>query len=96
MKAHRTDAFSLTFGLIFLGAVAIWVLNRTVHTELPGIGWFVAGTLILAGAVGILTSLRSDRASAPDTEPLDEPPAEPIEPDLDAPGSHVDTADQGR
>ena len=62
MKAHRTDAFSLTFGLIFLGAAAIWLVNRVVHTALPGIGWFVAGTLIVAGAVGLLTSLRSDRA----------------------------------
>jgi hypothetical protein len=62
MKAHRTDAFSLTFGLIFLGAAAIWLINQVVHTELPGIGWFIAGTLIVAGAVGLLTSLRSDRA----------------------------------
>jgi hypothetical protein len=90
MKAHRTDAFSLTFGLIFLGAVAIWLVNRVVHTELPGVGWFIAGTLIVAGAVGLLTSLRSDRARVAEeadeqagTAAVDEPIGDPSVADLD-------------
>ncbi|HLL66138.1 MAG TPA: hypothetical protein VK453_10385 [Micromonosporaceae bacterium] len=64
MKPHRTDALSLTFGLIFVGAVTVWVLNKVVNSELPGIGWFVAAALLIAGSIGLVTALRSDRSNA--------------------------------
>jgi hypothetical protein len=71
LKPHRTDALSLTFGVIFLGAVVIWILNKVASSQLPGMGWVVAGGLIVAGVIGLTSALRSDRAK--DADAADEP-----------------------
>jgi hypothetical protein len=68
MRPHRTDALSLTFGLIFLGVVFWWVLGRRLELPLPRVGWFVAGALIVLGVVGLARALRSDRRPSQQNE----------------------------
>lgn len=82
MKRHSTDAVSLTFGLIFVGAVAVWLVNVLVDAKLPAVGWFVAVGLIIAGTIGLLTALRSDPSKPTSGAPVDPVSAEPL-PDLD-------------
>jgi hypothetical protein len=60
MKPHRLDGVSLTFGLIFLGIVVVWLFNQAVSVHLNA-GWIVAVGLILFGGLGLLGALRSDR-----------------------------------
>jgi hypothetical protein len=60
MKPHRTDGVSLTFGLIFLGIVIVWLFNSVFSYHLPRPGWIAAGALILFGLLGLLGTLRSD------------------------------------
>ena len=81
MKPHRTDALSLTFGLIFVGAVTVWVLNKVVNSELPGIGWFVAAALLIAGSIGLVTALRSDRSNAASEAAASEAAGDPAAPE---------------
>jgi hypothetical protein len=69
MKAHRTDGLSLTFGLIFLAATAWWLLAQVVDLSLPNAGWFVAGALILLGALGLIGALRGNQAPAKEPGP---------------------------
>ena len=54
MKAHRTDGVSLSFAIIFLAIVGWWLLAQVVDLDLPAVGWFVAGALILLGVLGLL------------------------------------------
>ena len=63
MKPHRTDGVSLTFGLIFLGIVIVWLFNQAIDVNLNA-GWIVAGGLILFGLLGLLGALRSDRSAS--------------------------------
>ena len=60
MKPHRLDGVSLTFGLIFLGIVVVWLFNQAVSVNLNA-GWIVAVGLILFGGLGLLGALRSDK-----------------------------------
>ncbi|GAA2394505.1 hypothetical protein [Dactylosporangium salmoneum] len=62
MKPHRLDGVSLTFGLIFLGIVVVWLFNQAVSVHLSA-GWIVAGGLILFGVLGLVGALRSDKPS---------------------------------
>jgi hypothetical protein len=73
MKPHRTDSVSLTFGLIFLGIVIVWLFNVVVDLHVKQPGWIAAGALILFGLLGLLGALRSDRkkGAKPDSD-LDE------------------------
>ncbi|MET7417771.1 hypothetical protein [Dactylosporangium sp. NPDC005555] len=76
MKPHRTDGLSLTFGLIFLGIVVVWLFNQAVNVNLNA-GWIVAVGLIVFGLLGLLGALRSDRSPtssgppAPDSDDID-------------------------
>ena len=75
MKTHRTDALSLTFGLIFLGAVVWWLFGRTLDVPLPRLGWLVAAALIVFGVLGLIGALRSDkREDKPEAQPEDQTP----------------------
>ncbi|GIF12360.1 hypothetical protein [Actinoplanes teichomyceticus] len=65
MKPHRTDAVSLTFGLLFLLIVVWWGLSAVVTLHLPALGWTVAGGLILFGVVGLLGAITSGRREQP-------------------------------
>ena len=69
MKPHRTDSVSLTFGLIFLGIVIVWLFNSVFSYSLPKPGWIAAGALILFGLLGLLATLRSDRRHRGDGDP---------------------------
>jgi hypothetical protein len=62
MKPHRLDGVSLTFGLIFLGIVVVWLFNQAVSVHLNA-GWIVAVGLILFGGLGLVGALRSDKSS---------------------------------
>ena len=68
MKPHRTDGVSLTFGLIFLGIVVVWLFNVVVDLRIQQPGWIAAGALILFGLIGLLGALRSDRRAKADAD----------------------------
>lgn len=79
MKPHRTDGVSLTFALIFMALVLWWLLAQLFDLPLPAVGWFVAGALILIGALGLLGALRSGRGEqATPPPPAEEPVAVPV------------------
>lgn len=66
MKAHRTDTSSLVFGLLFIGVAFWWLLAQFTGFQLSLglIGWLAAALLIVAGALGIATAIRSSRDRA--------------------------------
>jgi hypothetical protein len=79
MKAHRTDGVSLSFAIIFLAIVGWWLLAQVVDLDLPAVGWFVAGALILLGVLGLFGALRAARQPPPaPVEPVE--PVEPVDP----------------
>ncbi|GAB3080896.1 hypothetical protein [Micromonospora schwarzwaldensis] len=79
MKAHRTDIVSFAFGLVFLGLALWWLLARILGLDVPPVGWFLAGGLVVIGLLGLVGALRSVRG--PDQ------PASPDQPDQpDQPG----------
>ncbi|GIF65886.1 hypothetical protein Ais01nite_39210 [Asanoa ishikariensis] len=61
MKAHRTDAVSLIFAVIFLAIVGWWVFAQVVNVNVPAAGWWVAFGLILLGLLGLVGAVRSAR-----------------------------------
>jgi hypothetical protein len=76
MKPHRTDGVSLSFALVFLAVVGWYALAQVVDLDLPAVGWFVAGGLILLGVLGLFGALRSARqAPVPAVAPASVPPA---------------------
>ncbi|RIV38605.1 hypothetical protein [Micromonospora radicis] len=79
MKAHRTDLVSFAFGLLFLALSAWWLLAQVLGLVLPPVGWFLAGGLILVGALGLIGALRSSRHgnTAAPTGPSSPEPAGP-------------------
>lgn len=94
MKAHRTDAVSLVFALIFLAAAAWWLLAQIMDLSLPAVGWFVAGALILIGIGGLFGALRAGRSGAPAADPTSDLTTSPIsgpptDPDVVSGGSPV-------
>jgi hypothetical protein len=58
MKTHRTDAVSLVFGLLFLGAVGVWLIGPALSVRLPLAGWLLAGALIVVGILGLIGAVR--------------------------------------
>lgn len=61
MNRHGTDVVSLAFGTAFLAIILWWIVVQTVHVDLPSVGWFLAGALIVAGALGLALALRPGR-----------------------------------
>lgn len=80
MKSHRTDSVSLFFGLIFLLIAGAFLARQVIDVELPSLGWFIAGGLIILGVLAVLGALspRRQPAAVP-AEPA--APAEQPEPD---------------
>ncbi len=73
MKAHRTDAVSLIFGIIFAALAGWWLLARTIHVGLPTVGWAAAVGLIVLGLAGLLAGLRGGpRRSTTHTDQSDD------------------------
>jgi len=66
---HRTDLLSLFSGVFFIAAASWWAgahyFDWEIDWNLPRLGWFAAGGLILLGLLGILASLRRDRPQVP-------------------------------
>lgn len=71
MKRHQTDTVSLVFAVIFTGVVVWWIVSRFTAFSPAGFGLMVAGTLIAAGVIGLVSAMRPRRV----TEPAAEPPA---------------------
>ncbi|SCL13689.1 hypothetical protein [Micromonospora inyonensis] len=92
MKAHRTDLLSLTFGLLFLAAAAWWLLAQLLGLVVP-IGWFLAGALVVVGALGLLGALRAARSAA--NGPAGGSPAPPVPPAGRRPGSDRSSEERG-
>jgi len=74
MKRHRTDVFSLTFGLLF-GLVFLWWLLEELSVDVEA-GWLaVAGLAILGGtatAAAIAPAVtRRPRGGAPEMSSSD-------------------------
>nr|WP_197087965.1 hypothetical protein [Micromonospora sp. HK10] len=69
MKAHRTDLVSFAFGLVFLALAVWWLLAQILGLNLPPVGWFLAGALILIGLLGLIGALRSGRHAGNGTAP---------------------------
>jgi len=67
MKKHPLDMFSLIFGMVFLLIAGTWVIRQSVDIDLPNVGWFLAGALILAGVLGIASVIRGARTTAVDS-----------------------------
>ena len=53
MSKHDTDAVSLAFGSVFLAAVGWWLLTRMIDVDMPAVGWFFAGGLVVVGLLGL-------------------------------------------
>ena len=68
MKRHRTDAFSLVSGLIFILVAVWWTLGRTVEVGLGPLAWAIALALIVLGGVGLLGVLRGREPASRDTD----------------------------
>ena len=60
MNRHDMDRVSLVFGLIFAAVFGWWLLQLV--TAVPGPGWFLAVALLVFGALGIATTIRSWRS----------------------------------
>jgi hypothetical protein len=67
MKRHPADLVSLGFGLVFLVIAAAWAARGRYDVSWPAVGWVAAGTLIGAGLLGLLATLR--RRPDQDTPP---------------------------
>ena len=63
MKPHRTDPVSLVFGVVFLAAAGLWLTARLVRLDVVTVGWFVAGSLVLLGGLGLGHALTAGRRS---------------------------------
>ncbi|MEV4533650.1 hypothetical protein AB0J82_07455 [Asanoa sp. NPDC049518] len=61
MKAHKTDAVSLVFAVIFMAIFGWWVFAQVVNVNVPAAGWWVAFGLILLGLLGLFGAVRSAR-----------------------------------
>jgi hypothetical protein len=71
MKRHSTDMVSLVFGLIFAAIAGWWALGYYLggfKVNIPHLGLFAAGALIVLGLLGVAASLRRDR-----TDPVEAP-----------------------
>jgi hypothetical protein len=74
MNIHRTDRWSLWFGVLFLIFVMWWLLGSQIGVNGTTAGLILAGGLILFGVLGLIGSLRPrrqpDSVSAPPSDEL--------------------------
>ncbi|HEX2417943.1 MAG TPA: hypothetical protein VHJ83_07450 [Micromonosporaceae bacterium] len=61
MKPHNTDHLSLAFGVLFLAVAGWWLIAQITDLTVSAhvMAWLVAGLLMVVGAVGIITAIRS-------------------------------------
>jgi fatty acid desaturase len=65
---HDTDVTSLVFGLLFLGLAVVWALVEVDVVSWPDASGFFPVLLVVAGLVGLLSSVRRSRRSRRDDE----------------------------
>ncbi len=58
MTRHPMDAVALVFGLLFLAVAGGWLAQETTAFGRSDVAWAAPVALIVAGAVGVLVSLR--------------------------------------
>jgi hypothetical protein len=71
MKAHRTDALSLAFGMLFLIIAGAFLANRAFEVRLPDMGILVAIGIVILGAIIAITALfphRKPKSVSAETE----------------------------
>jgi hypothetical protein len=66
---HDTDVTSLVFGLLFLGGAVVWALVEADVVSWPDASGFFPVLLVVAGVIGLLSSVRRSRRSRRDDEP---------------------------
>ncbi len=60
-QRHATDVVSLVFGTIFAGFTAVWLLALTLDLHNGDAWWAGPLVLVVAGAAGLVVSLRGSR-----------------------------------
>lgn len=63
-QRHATDVVSLVFGIIFAGFTLVWALEESDQVTDGHAWWAGPLVLIVAGAAGLLASLRSTRSAS--------------------------------
>ncbi len=58
MNRHPADVVALVFALVFLGCAVTWVGWAYGDFDVDVLAWAIPVVLIVAGLVGITTSLR--------------------------------------
>ncbi len=86
MRTHPLNVGYLVVGLVFLGLSASWALHEAGIVSADGVQWVLPGTLVVAGAAGLLASaLRATRGGAVRTP---EPLAGTGEPEIEDPPTY--------
>ena len=60
MRRHEIDAVSVFAGLLFLVVAGVHIVARATDTDL-NLRWMVPAVLVLLGALGLLSAVRSPR-----------------------------------
>ena len=60
MRRHEIDAVSVFAGLLFLIVAGVHIVARATDTDL-NLRWMVPAVLVLLGAIGLLSAVRSPR-----------------------------------
>jgi hypothetical protein len=64
-QRHATDVVSLVFGTIFAGFTVLWLLYLAGGLDIHQAWWAGPIVLVVAGAAGLVTSLRPSRQTQP-------------------------------
>ena len=60
MRRHEIDAVSVFAGLLFLVVAGVHIVARATDTDL-NLRWMVPAVLVVLGALGLLSAVRSPR-----------------------------------
>jgi hypothetical protein len=77
MNIKSVSITHLVFGLIFLGATALWVVGATTDIEAPALAVWGPVVLIGAGLVGLAATIFNARAARNAAAPTDTSTNEP-------------------
>jgi hypothetical protein len=68
-QRHATDVIALVFGVILAGATTAWLLNVTDAVRAHDLWWAGPVILVVAGAAGLIASIRPVRPSSSGPDP---------------------------
>jgi fatty acid desaturase len=57
-QRHATDVTSLVFGTVFAGFTVVWLVGLLGHLDHHDVWWAGPVVLVVAGAAGLVASLR--------------------------------------